>query len=196
MDRKEQMKIWKEKEREKKLREDVLSTNFRTSTYAKIQLGEPTFQITKDDILNTEHLFQLFEKIDLKISELVYKIKPSKIDIAGIDDEIVKTLPFPLKAIFFTNEFETIISIGDADKEFFYENNLEKSEKESYFDELISYYSEMKNTKMISLIEEGKKAKKEKDFDKISEKFEQLEIHNDEIKMNYIKQNIEQFELK
>jgi len=196
MDRKEQMKIWKEKEREKKLRKDALDTNLRISAYAKIQLGEAIFQITQSDILHTEHLFQLFEKIDIKISELVYKTKPSKIDLKGIDDAVVKTLPFPLQTVFFTNQFEAMLAMGDVDKEFYCEDPTEKLEKDNYFDDLMRYYAEMQNTEMIALITAGKKAKKEKDFDKISQKFEQLEAQNDALKWQYIKNNSEIFELK
>ena len=198
MDRKEQMKIWKEKEREKELNKNALSEDLRTSTLAKIQLNTPIFQISKEDILNTHssNSFELLQKIDLKIIELVYKIKPTKLDVRGVEDEVVKTLSFPLKVVYFTNEFEAILSLGDADKEFYYEDNLEKLEKENNFKELISYYTEMQNLKMISLIEDGKKAKRQKDFDKISDKIEQLEGQNDELRINYIKQNIEQFELK
>lgn len=196
MNRKEQMKIWKEKEREKKLREDALSTNLRTSAYAKIQLGEAIFQINQSDILHTEHLYQLFEKIDIKISELAYKTKPSKIDITGIDDAVVKTLPFPLQTVFFTNQFEAMLAMGDADKEFYCEDRTEKIEEDHYFDDLMRYYAEMQNTEMIALITAGKKAKKEKDFDKISQTFELLEPQNDALKWQYIKNNNEIFELK
>ena len=198
MDKKEQLRIWKEKERERELIENSLSENLRTSTLAKIQLNEPIFHISKDDILNANatNSFELLQKIDLKIIELAFKVKPNKLDINGVNDEAIRTLSFPLKAVYFTNEFEAILSLGDADKEFYYEDNLEKSQKENYFNELINYYVEMKNQKMISLIDDGKKAKRQKDFDKISDIIEQLEIQNDELRINYIKQNIEQFELK
>lgn len=198
MDKKEQLRIWKEKERERELTENSLSENLRTSTLAKIQLNEPIFHISKDDILNANatNSFELLQKIDLKIIELAFKVKPNKIDINGVNDEAIRTLSFPLKAVYFTNEFEAILSLGDADKEFYYEDNLEKLEKEKNFKELISYYTEMQNLKMISLIEDGKKAKRQKDFDKISDIIEQLESQNDELRINYIKQNIEQFELK
>ena len=198
MDKKEQLRIWKEKERERELTENSLSENLRTSTLAKIQLNEPIFHISKDDILNANatNSFELLQKIDLKIIELAFKVKPNKLDINGVNDEAIRTLSFPLKAVYFTNEFEGLLSLGDADKEFYYEDNLEKSQRDNYFNELINYYVEMKNQKMISLIDDGKKAKRQKDFDKISDIIEQLEIQNDELRINYIKQNIEQFELK
>ncbi|TDG35626.1 hypothetical protein EZJ43_13485 [Pedobacter changchengzhani] len=198
MDRKEQPRIWKEKEREKKLLESSMSENIRTSTLAKIQLNLPIFQVSKNEILNFEapNSFEILQKIELKIIELAYKIKPTKVDCFGVEDEIIKTLSFPLKAVYFTYEFEGLLSLGDADKEFYYENNLEKSEKENYFNELISYYLAMQNPKMISLIEDGKKAKREKDFDKISDNIEKLESENDESKINYIRRNLEHFELK
>ncbi|RZK67909.1 MAG: hypothetical protein EOO95_01475 [Pedobacter sp.] len=198
MDKKEQLRIWKEKERERELTENSLSENLRTSTLAKIQLNEPIFHISKDDILNANatNSFELLQKIDLKIIELAFKVKPAKLDINGVNDEAIRTLSFPLKAVYFTNEFEGLLSLGDADKEFYYEDNLEKSQRDNYFNELINYYVEMKNQKMISLIEDGKKAKRQKDFDKISDIIEKLEIQNDELRINYIKQNIEQFELK
>jgi len=198
MDKKEQLRIWKEKERERELTENSLSENLRTSTLAKIQLNEPIFHISKDDILNANatNSFELLQKIDLKIIELAFKVKPTKLDINGVNDEAIRTLSFPLKAVYFTNEFEGLLSLGDADKEFYYEDNLEKSQRDNYFNELINYYVEMKNQKMISLIDDGKKAKRQKDFDKISDIIEQLEIQNDELRINYIKQNIEKFELK
>jgi len=198
MDKKEQLRIWKEKERERELIENSSSENLRTSTLAKIQLNEPIFHISKDDILNANatNSFELLQKIDLKIIELAFKVKPTKLDINGVNDEAIRTLSFPLKAVYFTNEFEGLLLLGDADKEFYYEDNLEKSQKENYFNELINYYVEMKNQKMISLIEDGKKAKRQKDFEKISDIIEQLESQNDELRINYIKQNIEQFELK
>jgi hypothetical protein len=198
MDKKEQLRIWKEKERERELTENSLSENLRTSTLAKIQLNEPIFHISKDDILNANatNSFELFQKIDLKIIELAFKVKPAKLDINGVNDEAIRTLSFPLKAVYFTNEFEGLLSLGDADKEFYYEDNLEKSQRDNYFNELINYYVEMKNQKMISLIDDGKKAKRQKDFDKISDIIVKLEIQNDELRINYIKQNIEQFELK
>ena len=198
MDKKEQLRIWKEKERERELTENSLSENLRTSTLAKIQLNEPIFHISKDDILNANatNSFELLQKIDLKIIELAFKVKPAKLDINGVNDEAIRTLSFPLKAVYFTNEFEGLLSLGDADKEFYYEDNLEKSQRDNYFNELINYYVEMKNQKMISLIDDGKKAKRQKDFDKISDIIEKLEIQNDELRINYIKQNIEQFELK
>jgi len=198
MDKKEQLRIWKEKERERELTENSLSENLRTSTLAKIQLNEPIFHISKDDILNANatNSLELLQKIDLKIIELAFKVKPAKLDINGVNDEAIRTLSFPLKAVYFTNEFEGLLSLGDADKEFYYEDNLEKSQRDNYFNELINYYVEMKNQKMISLIDDGKKAKRQKDFDKISDIIEKLEIQNDELRINYIKQNIEQFELK
>ena len=198
MDKKEQLRIWKEKERERELTENSLSENLRTSTLAKIQLNEPIFHISKDDILNANatNSFELLQKIDLKIIELAFKVKPTELDINGVNDEAIRTLSFPLKAVYFTNVFEGLLSLGDADKEFYYEDNLEKSQRDNYFNELINYYVEMKNQKMISLIDDGKKAKRQKDFDKISDIIEQLEIQNDELRINYIKQNIEQFELK
>lgn len=141
-------------------------------------------------------MFQLFEKIDIKISELAYKTKPSKIDLKGIDDAVVKTLPLPLQTVFFTNQFEAMLAMGDVDKEFYCEDRTEKIEKDHYFDDLMRYYAEMQNTEMIALITAGKKAKKEKDFDKISQAFEQLEPQNDALKWQYIKNNSEIFELK
>ena len=162
---------------------------------AQIELGQDLPPITKTTIETATNGLDLTEKIYLKIFERAFKSSPENKNIftTGLESSINGFSKY-LQAIYHSYQFECAISIGDIDKEFYFEGDVEEKMLADKFDQLITAYQLMKNEKMLTLIE---KARSVDDYDvwqEIAKIYQPAEM--DKHRLTFIKENAIEFEMK
>ncbi|PTB97115.1 hypothetical protein C9994_04410 [Marivirga lumbricoides] len=99
-----------------------------------------------------------------------------------------------LKAIYHSYQFESAIAIGDIDKEFTFEGELEKELLDNKLERLMASYKLMKNNEMLRLIEAAKSTDDYDYLQEIAVGYNPQEMDNH--RLEFIKKNWKEFELK
>ncbi|PTB96157.1 hypothetical protein C9994_08645 [Marivirga lumbricoides] len=188
-------KQYKAESRQDYLLNLVVNEHSSIRGFAQIELGIDLPPITKETIEADTTGFDLIEKLYLKIIEKAHKNNPKSKRFFGpeIENTIKEFSPY-LQAVYYSHLFESVISIGDIDKEFIYDGEIVKNQLDVKLDNLIAAYQLMENERMLTFIE---KARIVDDYDalqKIAKMYQSEEM--DKHQLEFIKKNWKEFEMK
>lgn len=193
--RKELKEQYKAKSRQKYLLNLVENNNLLIGAIAQIELGKDLPEIDRNTIINATYETDLSQKVYFKILEKAYKSdKKNKTLFNERVGGTIEGFSDYLKAIYHSYLFESAIAIGDIDKEFTFESDLEEELLDNKFERLIAAYKLMNNDEMLKLIEAAKSIDDYDSLQEIAVGYNPQEMDNH--RLEFIKKNWKEFELK
>ncbi|WP_146153477.1 hypothetical protein [Adhaeribacter arboris] len=185
MDKEQRRKLSQEYKR-KDLEKYLESGNSILVNYAKVKLGLNSKLLKSTDIFKIPDE-QLIEVLNDKIEETAEKTYRENPQLHKSSENVLKSFPSSYRLVYYTRQFEMLTDLGDGDK--FFENTPKEEIEivaESY--DLIGFKS------FSSLIREV--SKNNQKLELVENEYAVLKITIDKSRIEFIRKNALQFEIK
>ena len=162
--------------------------------YAQIELGIGLPSITKETIQTTSSGFALEEQLRLKILEKAFRQGTNlKSVFAKEVDSIIEGFSEYLQVVYDTTSFESMIAIGDIDKVFHAESDVERKALDEQMAKLTRAYKLMDCSTMLTLIERASRTTDYETLREIAKLYERQVVES--CRLTFIKDNWREFEM-
>ncbi|KAA9339290.1 hypothetical protein F0P96_01295 [Hymenobacter busanensis] len=161
---------------------------------ARIELGIALPPVTVQTIGEATSDFLLLEQLYHKVLERLH-LEADGANGWNKQEALVAALSPYHRAVYHLYLFEGALGIGDIDKVFAFDSEVERRAVEEQMHEVCNAYALMGCNEMVDLIQEAQQAGTEKQLEAIASEFERLEPQIRATRLQFVKVNSPHFQL-